>query len=113
MPVFSFTLFVEGVDLRGDDQVDALFEAGCGDALVGLVDGAGRLDFDREAASLEEAVLSAVEDIESVDGAKAVRVADVGPALTPAQRTAAAEPGRAFAARRGVRPRQVAPLRTK
>lgn len=84
MPVFSFTLFVEGVDLRGDDQVDALFEAGCGDALVGLVDGAGRLDFDREAASLEEAVLSAVEDIESVEGAKAVRVAEVGPAPTPA-----------------------------
>jgi len=54
MPVFSFTLFVEGVDLRGDDQVDALFEAGCGDALVGLVDGAGRLDFDREAPRLKK-----------------------------------------------------------
>ena len=84
MPAFSFTLFVEGVDLQDDGQVDALFEAGCGDALVGLVDGVGRLDFDREAASLEEAVLSAVEDIESVEGAKAVRVAEVGPAPTPA-----------------------------
>lgn len=80
----SFTLLVEGIDLRDDDQVDALFEAGCGDALVGLVDGVGRLDFDREAASLEEAVRSAVEDIESVDGAKAVRTAETGPAPAPA-----------------------------
>ena len=36
------------------------------------------LDFDREAGCLEEAVLSAVADIESVEGLEVVRIADAG-----------------------------------
>ena len=78
MSTFTFTLIVEGTDLQSDDTVDALYEAGCDDALVGRSDGIHYLDFDREAASLEEAVLSAVADIESVDGLTVVRLADAG-----------------------------------
>ena len=68
MPAFTFTLIVEGPDLQADATIDALFEAGCDDALVGRSEGVQYLDFDREAGCLEEAVLSAVADIESVDG---------------------------------------------
>ena len=59
-------------------QVDKLFEAGCDDAAVGRIDGIQYADFDREAASLDEAVLSAVRDVEHVDGVNVVRVADAG-----------------------------------
>lgn len=78
MAIFEFTLVVEGPDVHGDKTVNALFEAGCDDALVRSSEGIQYLDFDREAESLEEAVLSAVAEIESVDGLKVVRLADAG-----------------------------------
>ncbi len=78
MATHSFTLIVEGPDLQSDEVVDALFNAGCDDALVGRADGVQYLDFDRQADSLEHAVLSAVADIEQVDGVEVVRIADAG-----------------------------------
>lgn len=78
MPTFNFTLLVEGPDLQSDELADALFAAGCDDALVGRADGIQYADFDREADSLEEAVLTAVADIESVDDVRVVRLADAG-----------------------------------
>lgn len=47
---------------------DALFEAGCDDASLGAADGQVRLDFDREAPTLIEAVCSAIEEVASVGG---------------------------------------------
>jgi hypothetical protein len=67
-----------GPGLQDDNAVEALFEAGCDDALVGRVDGIQYLDFDRESESLEDAMLSAVADIERVDGVEVVRIADAG-----------------------------------
>lgn len=67
---FTFTLFVEGRDLQMDEVADALFEAGCDDALGGSSEGFQFLDFDREAGSADEAVRSAVADVESVEGLK-------------------------------------------
>ena len=78
MSTFTFTLVVEGPDLQSDEVIDALFQAGCDDSLVGRSGGIQYIDFDREAASLEEAALSAVTDIESVDGLVVVRLADSG-----------------------------------
>lgn len=78
MPEFEFMLVVEGADPQSDEVAYALYEAGCSDALIRSCDGIDYLDFDREAESLEEAVLSAVTDIESVDGLKVVRLADAG-----------------------------------
>lgn len=75
MTTYQFALIVEGPDLQADEMVKALFEAGCDDALVGSTDGVQYLDFDRDAASLEDAVLSAVADVERVDGAEVVRLA--------------------------------------
>ena len=78
MPVHHFTLIVDGPDLRAGASIDALFEAGCDDALVGRAEGIQYVEFDREAERLDEAVLSAVADVEKVPGLTVSRVADAG-----------------------------------
>lgn len=78
MPSHHFTLIVDGADLQDESVVNNLYESGCDDALIGVADGVQFIDFDRDAASLDEAVLSAVADIERVDGVRVVRVADAG-----------------------------------
>ena len=70
---FSFTIRVSGLSMDADHYEDALYKAGCDDALIAVVDDTIFLDFDREAASFEEAVKSATLSIESAGG----RVADV------------------------------------
>jgi hypothetical protein len=78
METHQFTLVVEGPDLQSDDMVDALFEAGCDDALVGRTDAIQYLDFDREASGMDEAILSAIADIEQLSGVEVIRIADAG-----------------------------------
>ncbi len=78
MPTFQFTLIVTGADLSDSEVVDALFAAGCDDALAGSVDGAQYLDFDRESETLGTAILSAISDIESIVDAEVVRIAEAG-----------------------------------
>lgn len=78
MDTYEFTLIVEGTDFTDDDTVNAAYEAGCDDALLGVSNGVPCADFDREAPTLEEAALSAIADIESVDGIEVVRIADAG-----------------------------------
>ena len=78
MPVHHFTLIVDGPDLQDDALIDAVFEAGCDDAAIGRIDGIQYADFDREAASLDQAILSAVTDLERIDGVNVVRIADAG-----------------------------------
>ena len=80
MPIHHFTLIVDGVDLQHESVVDGLFDAGCDDALVGSTDGVQFIDFDREAASLDDAVLSAVADVEQVPGVQVVRWTTTSPA---------------------------------
>jgi hypothetical protein len=75
---FQFTLIVAGPDLQSDDMMNAIFDAGCDDALVGSVDGIQYLDFDRESDSLGSAILSAIADVESVADTEVVRIADAG-----------------------------------
>jgi hypothetical protein len=62
-----FTLRVSGIDPTGNYE-DRLYEAGCGDALVTLVDGALYLDFDRDAVSFNAALDSARRDVERAGG---------------------------------------------
>ena len=78
MPTFHFTLIVEGPDLQSPSLIDSLFDAGCGDAAAGCAHGVQYVDFDREAESFDDAILSAVDDIEKLDGVEVVRVADAG-----------------------------------
>ena len=100
MPVHHFTLIVDGPDLQDDALIDRLFEAGCDDAAIGRSDGIQYADFDREAASLDEAVLSAVTDVEHVGGVNVVRVADAGLASMMDSASLDFSPGREARARR-------------
>ncbi len=66
---FSFLVSVSGIDVSEDRPYEnALLEAGCDDALIVVIDGELRLDFDREAASFDEAINSAISDIEKAGG---------------------------------------------
>ena len=78
MPVYHFTLIVDGPDLQDASLIDAVFEAGCDDAVIGRIDGIQYVDFDREAVTLDQAILSAVADIERIDGVHVIRIADAG-----------------------------------
>ena len=82
MALHSFTLIVEGADLRSGPVVDALFEAGCDDATVGSVDDTHYVDFDRDAPSLAKAIVSAIEAVEQVEGARVTQIVDADPVPT-------------------------------
>lgn len=75
MPSFNFTLIVEGADLQTDEAQDALFKAGCDDATFGVVDGVQFAEFNREAGSYVQALMSAIAVIQrTIKGAHVVRV---------------------------------------
>jgi hypothetical protein len=77
MEHYSFTLRVEGIDTSTERYEDALFEAGCKDALIAIVGRTVYLDFDREAPSFEEAVTSAKINIAQAGGrVVAIEVSD-------------------------------------
>ena len=78
MTFHHFTLIVDGPDLQDDTLIDAAFEAGCDDAAIGRIDGIQYVDFDREAASLDQAIISAVADLERISGVDVVRIAGAG-----------------------------------
>ena len=65
MPIFNFTLTLSGVTSQTPGLEDALFAAGCSDALVCFYGTAVYLEFDREGKSLEQAALSAIRDVET------------------------------------------------
>ena len=77
---YGFALEIRGLDIFNDEVIDALYEAGCDDALIGQFMGVDRLDFNREARSCCEAVRSAIEDVQSVPSAS---VTCVLPAADP------------------------------
>jgi hypothetical protein len=62
---YQFTLVLKNVDEDTLELEDSLYEAGCDDALINFRSGTVCLDFDREAVSLEDAVVSAIKDVES------------------------------------------------
>ena len=70
---YAFTIEVSGIDIGRENYEDALFEAGCDDALVAVVNGTLFLDFDRDGPSFEDAVKSASRDVE-LAGGKVIRI---------------------------------------
>lgn len=75
METHSFTLILSGPTPLEPERLDALFEAGCGDALFGEQDGNYFADFHREATSFGEAVGSAIRAVEkAVPELKVIRV---------------------------------------
>lgn len=59
----EFTLILGGVEDLTREVVDALYEAGCDDGLVGRQFGRVHITFAREAPSLKDAILSAIRDV--------------------------------------------------
>ncbi|MCS6175377.1 hypothetical protein [Shewanella baltica] len=75
MKTFSFSLVLDGVNSNTPHLEDALFEAGCDDALVCFYGNTVYLEFDREAESFHSAILSAIKAIENSGiGAKVISV---------------------------------------
>lgn len=63
--VYSFSLVLQGASELTPEIADALYEAGCDDALVGSRDGVLFAEFDREAPSSAKAIISAIRQVES------------------------------------------------
>lgn len=87
--IHSFAVVIDGVDLASPDSpdADALYEAGCDDAVLTGSSGAQQAIFDREAPSFAAAVASAITAIEaSIPGARVIaieRLAAAGAASLP------------------------------
>lgn len=62
---YQFTLVLKNVDEKTSGLEDGLYEAGCDDALINFRNGAVYLEFDREADTLEDAVISAIKNVKS------------------------------------------------
>jgi hypothetical protein len=73
--IHRFTLHLAGVDLLAAEHVDALFAAGCGDAVFGSCDGRWSGRFARRAESLDIAAAGARAAVEAaIPGARVIRV---------------------------------------
>jgi len=64
MPTYTFTVVLGDRTEMTEDLAEALAAAGCDDGLAGSSGGVASVVFDREAQSLEEAVRSAIADIQ-------------------------------------------------
>lgn len=71
---FELSFRLPGVDADGEQYLDALYEAGCDDALIGIGQkGFIGADFSRESASMDLAVESAIRDVEkAIPGAQLI-----------------------------------------
>jgi len=65
MKTYGFDIVLKNVSEVTDDQADELFAAGCDDGTPAACDGVAWIHFDREAVSLEEAISSAVAQIQA------------------------------------------------
>lgn len=72
---FDFALVIDGITELSEPVMNALFEAGCDDATFSVQYGRVYAEFSREAASLKDAILSAINDIRKANvGADVMRV---------------------------------------
>ncbi len=63
MATYEFQLILGNVTAMSDQIADALFEAGCDDGTPFSSQGTAVIGFSREAASMEEAIRSAIADV--------------------------------------------------
>jgi hypothetical protein len=61
---YEFSLILTATDIT-DDDVEKLFESGCDDGSVLSRGEVTMIQFDRESATLDEALVSAIRDVES------------------------------------------------
>ncbi len=73
----DFALIVQGVPALTTEAEDTLHKAGCDDATLTVRYGLLLMEFSRSAPSIQEAIISAIHDVESAGiGAQVVRVDD-------------------------------------
>ena len=60
----AFTLVFSGVEELTDEVIGAVLKAGCDDGLLRMVDGQTYIDFEREAPTFRDAILSAIKAVE-------------------------------------------------
>ena len=65
MKTYEFDVVLKEVAEVTDDQADALFAAGCDDGTPVCCNGQAWIHFDRETTSLEEAIRSAIAQVQS------------------------------------------------
>lgn len=75
---FAFKMILWGADELTDDLENAVWEAGCDDALLGSRDEVVFLIFDREALTYRDALLSAISDVGGIG--HGIELAGVEPA---------------------------------
>jgi len=63
MRTYEFDVILRELSAVTDDQADRLFEAGCDEGTPASCDGVAWVHFDKEAASLEEAIRAAVAQV--------------------------------------------------
>jgi hypothetical protein len=73
MKTFEFSIIASGLDPEAEDFADRFFDAGCDDATISFQKGHIIADFAREANSIIEALVSAVECVKAA-GATVDRV---------------------------------------
>jgi predicted DNA-binding transcriptional regulator AlpA len=73
MKTFEFSIIASGLDPHADDFEDRFYDSGCDDALVAFQKGHIIVDFAREANSIEEAISSAIANVQAT-GASIDRV---------------------------------------
>jgi hypothetical protein len=79
MSIHSFALIVSGIEEITPDLADALYSATRGDIELELRDGAAILEFERKALTLQEAILTAIREVEAADvGVRVLRVESEG-----------------------------------
>jgi hypothetical protein len=80
MKTHEFRLILAGKTEVSMDDADALYEAGCSDGTFGSCEGVAFGDFDRDAESLEEAIRSAIADVQEA-GFRVARIEQVAQSL--------------------------------
>ena len=75
MKTYAFSLILSGVSEMTSELADALYEATNGEIEFELRDGVASLEFERKAATLKDAITSAIREVETADAG--VRVARV------------------------------------
>jgi len=82
MKTYEFDVVLKDVSEVTDDQADGLFAAGCDDGTPVGCDGVAWIHFDREATSLEEAIVSAVAQVRVAGFVVSKVQLDVNPAVS-------------------------------
>jgi hypothetical protein len=66
MKTYAFDVFLKDTAEINDNKADALFAAGCDDGTPTCCHGQAWIHFDREAGSLEQAIRTAISQVQSV-----------------------------------------------